>query len=58
MKEKKRGLWKKQYEEQYYHYVCSECGSEIPKNKYGHDWFSGFCPGCGKPMDTELEVES
>lgn len=50
------GFWKKEIEDGMYWYVCSECGHEIPRDRYKHDWFSAYCPACGARMDMEEET--
>ena len=39
----------------YYWYVCSNCGALPPKNQYGHEILSRYCPSCGKYLYTEDE---
>lgn len=48
-----KGRWKREAESGYYWYVCSECGHDIPKTKYKHDWFANFCPNCGARMVSD-----
>ena len=47
------GRWKKQVEDGMYWYECSECGGEVPKTRYKHDWYSACCPNCGAKMDGD-----
>ncbi len=47
------GRWVKQVENGMYWYVCSECGEEVPKTRYKHDFFSDYCPNCGAKMDGD-----
>lgn len=47
--------WKKETEGNFYWFVCSHCGGDIPKGKYRQNWFSDFCPSCGKPMEEDAE---
>lgn len=42
--------WEKKTDNCCYWYVCPHCGEETPHNKWGHLYFSNFCPGCGKPL--------
>ena len=48
-------FWKKRIGHGVYWYACSECGEDVPKNRYGHDYFSRRCPHCGAHMDFESE---
>ncbi len=47
------GKWAKQVEDGMYWYECSECGGEVPKTRYKHDWYSNYCPNCGAKMDGD-----
>lgn len=40
-----------------YWYACSACHNKVPKNEYGSDYFSSYCPACGSKMRLESEVE-
>ena len=54
------GSWIRIDDGDVYHYECSECASELPRNTYGSDWFSAYCPACGARLSgpgTEDEVE-
>lgn len=53
--ERAQGFWKKEIEDGMYWYVCSECGSEVPKTRYKSDLFSAFCPHCGAVMNSSEE---
>ena len=48
-----RGKWKKTTDEYCYWYECSVCGCKVPKNEWGADYFSSFCPECGEPMEVD-----
>lgn len=48
------GHWEKTHDEYSYWYKCSRCGEKIPKNAFGSDYFSPYCPECGCKM---MEVE-
>ena len=47
------GEWVKQEEEYCYWYECSECAGVVPRTRYGHDWYSDYCPNCGAKMDGD-----
>lgn len=49
--EVKRGKWVKVSNGVAYWHVCSECMKSIPKEEYGNDYFSNYCPNCGAKMD-------
>lgn len=49
-KEIVHGKWIKMVEKGCYWYACSKCGHDIPKNQWGTDWFSDWCPNCGARM--------
>lgn len=34
----------------FYWYECSACGAKPPKNQWGNNWHSNFCPNCGAIM--------
>ena len=35
----------------YYWYECDNCGARPPKDQWGHEWHSDFCPNCGAKME-------
>jgi hypothetical protein len=45
------GRWIKKFYHGAYRYECSECGGAIPRDQWGHDWFSRYCPNCGIYME-------
>lgn len=45
--------WKKVTSRGTYWYACSYCGHDIPRSKWNQDWFSNFCPNCGRKMYEE-----
>lgn len=50
LEEVKQGEWIKIEVDMCYFYICSNCGCDIPENRFHNDWFSNFCPNCGTPM--------
>lgn len=50
---KENGKWIKKIEHGVYWYVCSKCGEDVPKNRFGNDYFSHYCPCCGVCMESE-----
>lgn len=34
----------------FYWYECDQCGTKPPKDTWGHEWNSNFCPNCGAKM--------
>jgi len=49
----KTGHWEKTIEGHCYWYKCSCCGTKVPKNEWGNDYFSPYCPNCGVKMESE-----
>ena len=49
--EVRHGKWMKVSNGVAYWHVCSECMKSIPKEEYGNDYFSNYCPNCGAKMD-------
>ena len=47
------GRWAKQVEDDCYWYECSECAGAVPRTRWGHDWYSDYCPNCGAKMDGD-----
>ena len=47
------GKWAKQVEDDCYWYECSECAGVVPRTRWGHDWYSDYCPNCGAKMDGD-----
>lgn len=35
----------------YYWYECDNCGARPPKDQWGQEWNSDFCPNCGAKME-------
>ena len=38
-----------------YWFECSHCGEEPPRDNWGNEWHSPFCPSCGKMMIEDFE---
>lgn len=47
------GRWERKCDGVCYWSECSNCGEYPPKNRYGQEWLSGFCPSCGAVMKGE-----
>lgn len=47
--------WKKCIDRGMYWYACSNCNCDIPRDRYGHYYFSRRCPSCGAYMDLDEE---
>lgn len=50
------GKWMKVTRDGMYWYACSHCTKGVPKDHYGHDYFSRRCPECGAHMTFESEA--
>lgn len=48
-----RGRWIRKHDDVCYWSECSICGEYPPKNRYGQEWLSDFCPNCGADMRGE-----
>lgn len=48
---KEHAKWVKIIDHGVYWYICSKCGENIPKNRFGNDFFSKYCPFCGSRME-------
>lgn len=52
-------FWKKRVGHGAYWYACSNCDTDVPKDRWGNDYFSRRCPHCGAHMDFEsVETEA
>lgn len=48
----KVGHWQKIIDGPIYYYACSECNGSAPKDSFGNDYLSPFCPECGSEMEA------
>ena len=55
--EERLGQWVRREDEITYWYECSICHNDPPRNNYGHEYFSLYCPACGAKMDGKGETE-
>lgn len=46
----KTGHWEKTTDDYCYWYRCSCCRTKAPKNEWGSDYFSPYCPECNAKM--------
>ena len=53
----RHGRWMKKHDAVMYWRQCSECGNIMPRNVYGNEWNSPYCPNCGAKMDLHGECE-
>lgn len=51
--DKPYGEWVRKEDFQTYWYECSECGARPPRNQFGQETFSNYCPNCGCAMRGE-----
>lgn len=49
--------WVRVEDKTMYWYECSNCKEKPPKNQYGNEWFSPYCPNCGSIMIKDEEIE-
>lgn len=58
----KTGHWEKTTDKYCYYYKCSCCGTKIPQNEWGSDYFSPYCPECGakivEPQERSGDLEN
>lgn len=31
-------------------YACHKCGAKAPRNEHGQNYYSNFCPACGRKV--------
>ena len=46
------GEWVRKYDKQIncYWYECNQCGEYRPRNMFGKEWSSPYCPNCGAKL--------
>lgn len=46
------GEWVRKYDKHIncYWYECNQCGEDRPRNVFGKEWSSPYCPNCGAKM--------
>ncbi len=49
----KHGKWLKVYRGMFYECVCSCCTHDLPKDSWGQEYYSDYCPNCGAKMDLK-----
>lgn len=47
--------WKRVHDDVCYWSECSNCGGDMPLNRYRQEWESPVCPTCGARMDGRRE---
>lgn len=47
------GEWQRFDDEHGYWIGCSNCKEYIPKDKYGNDMYTDYCPNCGARMENK-----
>ena len=50
--------WERAEDDYCYWHRCSNCKEKAPKNEWGQDMFSAFCPSCGARMDLPEEEDA
>lgn len=49
----RHGEWVQRCDDNCYWYVCSICEQEPPRNNWGHEYHSAYCPSCGAEMGVK-----
>lgn len=49
----KRAMWIKVHDDICYWTVCSGCWTRLPRDDWGQEWRSSYCPNCGSRMVTD-----
>lgn len=47
----RRSKWVRKQDEVCYWYECMVCHEQPPRDRWGQEWHSNFCPSCGAEMD-------
>ena len=47
------GEWTRKHDDVCYWFECSICGHYPPKDRWGSEWISWFCPECGAKMKID-----
>lgn len=52
------GEWVRKYDKHIncYWYECNQCGEDRPRNVFGKEWSSPYCPNCGARMEAKSET--
>ena len=50
--------WTKQTDGYTYWYGCPYCGQKVPKDAWGNNYYSPYCPECGNSVAPPSFVES
>lgn len=50
--DRQTGEWVRKYDKHIncYWYECNQCGEDRPRNVFGKEWSSPYCPNCGAKM--------
>ena len=54
MEKNEEAHWEKAHDDICYWYRCSRCHEHPAKDSWGNDYFSAYCPSCGRKMATEI----